>query len=52
MKVRIKTSKLYPDALCLAGAIEYSSCDRAAWSAGERPALRRIGEQDIAPVLR
>ena len=52
MKARIKTSKLYFDARCFGGVVEYASRDRAAWSAGERAALNQIGGQGIAPVIR
>lgn len=48
---RTMTSKLYPDVRSFAGAVEAASADRAAWSRPERAALKRIGEQRIAPVL-
>lgn len=45
------TSKLYPDAPSFAGAVEAASGDGAQWSRSERAALKRIGDQRIAPVL-
>jgi hypothetical protein len=45
-------SKLYPDAVCFAGAVEAASRDRGSWSAGERAALGRIVGQGVEPVVR
>ena len=45
-------SKLYPDAGCYADAVAAASQDRAAWSAGERAALKRIVDLRIAPLIR
>lgn len=45
------SSKTNPDAVGYAGAVEAASLDRAAWSAAERGALKRIGGQGIAPVI-
>jgi hypothetical protein len=46
------TNKTYPDAGSFLGAIEAAARDRAAWTPGERAALRRIGGEGAAPLIR
>jgi hypothetical protein len=48
----ITGSRLGPDAVCFAGAVEVALRDRAGWTACERAALKRITSQGIAPVIR
>ena len=45
-------SKLYPDAGCFADAVAAASRDRAAWSVGERAALKGIAGRSAAPLIR
>ena len=51
-RLTMMRSKLYPDADGFPDAVAAASRDRAAWSAGERTALKGIAGRCMDPLIR